>query len=151
MYSFLVRNLFMIFILIFLNNSFLSFDYINYKAIINLVPAPIEDECICGPNTDCRNGICHCKPEYFGDPNIGCRPECVLNTDCSSNRACIRNKCTDPCPNTCGQGAECYVAQHTAMCTCPTGTDGNAFISCKPIAGNLMSTIVEVTVKLFLY
>lgn len=99
---------------------------------------PIDNECNCGPNADCQNGVCYCKPEYFGDPIIGCRPECILNTDCPNTRACIRNKCQDPCPNTCGEGAECYVAQHIAMCNCPVGTGGNAFIACKPVSGNLI-------------
>jgi hypothetical protein len=56
----------------------------------------------CGDNARCteRNGAgaCTCLPEYFGDPYTGCRPECLLNQDCPQTRACVRNKCVDPCP-----------------------------------------------------
>jgi len=67
----------------------------------------------CGANAVCKErngaGSCTCLPEYSGDPYTGCRPECVLNTDCSKARACVRNKCVDPCPGTCGLNAECRV------------------------------------------
>lgn len=43
-----------------------------------------------------------CKSTYEG-----CRPECVLSSDCPSDKACIRNKCKDPCPGVCGLNAEC--------------------------------------------
>jgi len=89
----------------------------------------------CGPNAQCNNGICICLSEYFGDPYVGCRPECVLSTDCSTDKACIRNRCVDPCPGTCGQNSLCNVINHTPMCSCPPGTDGNAFISCDVMRG----------------
>lgn len=91
----------------------------------------------CGPNTQCNSGICICLPEYFGDPYVGCRPECVLSTDCSTDKACIRNKCVDPCPGTCGQNSLCNVINHTPMCSCPPGTAGNAFISCDVMRGTI--------------
>lgn len=84
----------------------------------------------CGANTRCRDGVCTCLPEYHGDPYYGCRPECVQNPDCPSNKACIRNKCADPCPGVCGANAECNVVQHIPMCSCPAGTTGNAFANC---------------------
>lgn len=84
----------------------------------------------CGANAQCRDGICSCLPQYHGDPYGGCRPECVQNPDCPYNKACIQNKCTDPCPGTCGQNAECNVVQHIPMCSCPAGTTGNAFANC---------------------
>lgn len=46
------------------------------------------------------------------------------------NRACIRNKCVDPCPGTCGVEAECSVTNHIPICTCPPGTTGDAFRQC---------------------
>lgn len=91
----------------------------------------------CGSNAQCSNGICTCLPEYQGDPYSGCRPECVLSTDCPRNRACIRNKCTDPCPGTCGQNAQCDVINHIPMCSCLQNFAGNAFIECRPIPGNI--------------
>ncbi|KAF6203886.1 hypothetical protein GE061_002221 [Apolygus lucorum] len=111
-----------------------------------------QDPCpgTCGQNAECQvvNHLpsCNCFPGYTGDPfrycNIipqqrdpyrGCRPECVLNTDCPRDKACQRNKCKDPCPGTCGQGARCEVLNHIPMCVCPPGTTGNAFIECRPI------------------
>lgn len=87
----------------------------------------------CGPNAQCQDGTCTCLPEYQGDPYSGCRPECVLSTDCPRNRACIRNKCADPCPGTCGQGATCDVVNHIPICSCPQGTSGNPFVQCRPV------------------
>lgn len=86
----------------------------------------------CGPNAQCDNGICSCLPEYQGDPYSGCRPECVLNSDCSRELACIQNKCRDPCPGTCATNALCQVINHIPICTCPTGMAGNAFVQCSP-------------------
>lgn len=92
----------------------------------------------CGPNAKCDNGICTCIPEYQGDPYNGCRPECVLSNDCPRDKACIRNKCIDPCPGTCGQNAECAVVNHVPICTCIPGYEGNAFIICSKKQGRLL-------------
>ena len=77
-------------------------------------------------------GSCVCLPDYFGNPYEGCRPECVINTDCPSNKACIRNHCQDPCPGTCGQNAECQVVNHLPSCTCRPGFTGDPFRYCSP-------------------
>ena len=95
----------------------------------------------CGSNAVCqrrsRAAACQCIPEYFGDPYVACRPECVVNSDCPSNKACQRNKCIDPCPGTCGINAVCNVRSHIAMCTCLAGYEGDPFTSCrlKPLVG----------------
>lgn len=89
----------------------------------------------CGANAQCANSLCTCLPGYHGDPYSGCRPECVLSTDCSKDKACIRNKCVNPCPGTCGQNAECNVINHIPMCVCLQGYTGNAFFTCSPILG----------------
>jgi len=105
---------------------------------IDDIPVQKPDPCSgspCGSNARCNNGICTCLPEYFGDPYLGCRPECVFSADCSADRACIRNKCVDPCPGTCGRNSLCNVINHTPMCSCPSGTTGNAFISCDVMKG----------------
>lgn len=94
-----------------------------------------DDPCYpppCGSNTKCMNGICSCLPEYEGDPYTGCRPECVINNDCSRDKACVRNKCVGPCPGTCGVNAICEVSNHIPLCSCPQGMIGNAFIQCAP-------------------
>lgn len=91
----------------------------------------------CGANAVCneRNGAgaCSCLPEYLGDPYGGCRPECVTNTDCPRDRACLNNKCKDPCPGTCGLFAQCFVTNHAPLCECLPGYTGNALSSCHPI------------------
>lgn len=99
-------------------------------------PQPIPDPCNpspCARNALCRNGQCTCQPGLIGDPYTSCRPECVLSTECPRQQACIRNKCADPCPGTCGTGAICEVQNHIAMCSCPPGQQGNAFAECRPV------------------
>jgi len=112
-------------------------DPFNYCQIKVPEPVPVEtDPCNpspCGANAQCNNGICTCIAEYQGDPYVGCRPECVLNNDCPRDKACIRQKCVDPCPGTCGQNAECSVINHIPTCTCLRGYQGNAFIGCQQI------------------
>lgn len=113
-------------------NHFISHDNIR------LEQEPIaEDPCNpspCGGNAICNNGICTCLPEYQGDPYIGCRPECVLNSDCPRDKACLRSKCTDPCAlETCAQNAICEVISHIPMCRCPPGLEGNALVQCRPV------------------
>lgn len=88
----------------------------------------------CGSNAECREntgaGACVCISGYFGDPYEGCRPECIVNSDCPSNRACTRNKCTDPCPGTCAINADCQVVNHSPLCTCRPMYTGDPFRYC---------------------
>lgn len=91
----------------------------------------------CGPNAICQerdnSGSCSCVPGYFGNPYEGCRPECVLNSDCPDNRACVNNKCHDPCLGYCGLQAICQVVNHVPKCTCTNGYAGNAYERCTVI------------------
>lgn len=110
------------------------------SVLLNLfyyLPAPpARDPCYpnpCGPNARCDNGTCSCIPEYRGDPYRECRPECVLNSDCPQNRACINLKCKDPCPGTCGENAECNVFNHYPSCTCRPDYTGDPFVRCNRI------------------
>lgn len=103
------------------------------KKIVPVIVTP----CIpspCGSNAVCREqnnaGACSCIPGYIGNPYEGCRPECVLNTDCTFDKACVRNKCLDPCPGTCGIQAECQVINHLPSCTCRNGYTGDPFTMC---------------------
>lgn len=88
----------------------------------------------CGVNALCKErngaGSCICLPEYIGNPYEGCRPECSINSDCPPNRACIHNKCQDPCPGTCGQNANCQVINHLPQCYCLPGYSGDPFKYC---------------------
>lgn len=92
------------------------------------IPSP------CGANAICREqngaGACQCIQDYIGNPYEGCRPECTLNSDCPSNRACINNKCKDPCPGACGANAQCQVINHLPSCTCINGYTGDPFRYC---------------------
>lgn len=87
----------------------------------------------CGPNSLCRTindqAVCTCQANYIGAPP-NCRPECVVNTECAQNRACYKYKCNDPCPGTCGIGADCRVINHNPLCSCPAGTTGDPFSRC---------------------
>lgn len=109
------------------------------------------DNCNCGPNAICNNGICSCLPDFHGDPYAGCRPECVMNTDCPFNKACSNNKCIDPCSETCGYSAVCNVYNHIPMCTCPERTTGDAFIACNPYGMAEIIRLSSIDFKQILY
>lgn len=91
----------------------------------------------CGANAICTErsgaGSCKCIPEYFGDPYTGCRPECVQNSDCDRSKACRNNKCQDPCPGVCGLNAECRVQNHSPVCLCLIGYEGDPSRSCQRV------------------
>lgn len=93
------------------------------------VPSP------CGPNSKCEvygtSSSCACLPNYYGSPP-NCRPECTISSDCPSNKACIRNRCVDPCPGSCGLNAICNVRNHIPVCNCYEGYTGNPFTNCYP-------------------
>lgn len=100
-------------------------------------PASPRDPCQpnpCGANAVCRVGpdggaSCSCLAGYSGQAPY-CRPECVSNSDCPSSQACVNQKCRDPCPGSCGSGAECRVLNHVPNCVCPSGYTGDPFSYC---------------------
>lgn len=115
------------------------------------VPSP------CGPNSQCRNvngqGVCSCLPNYIGSPP-GCRPECVVSSECPQNRACVNQKCVDPCPGTCGLNARCEVINHSPICSCQVGFTGDPFTRCNPIPRKWMFFLPEMNMyrqRLLLY
>lgn len=119
------------FVFIYPLDSWIHVCVINY---FTEQPKP-EDLCNpspCGPNADCREGICTCLPNYFGDPYSYCRPECTMNSDCSRVKACVNQFCVDPCIGTCGTNAKCDVVNHIPMCSCFPGTTGDPFTLCRP-------------------
>lgn len=93
------------------------------------IPSP------CGVNAECKEqnnvGSCTCLTGYFGNPNEACRPECLINSDCSSNLACYQNKCSDPCAGTCGINALCSVINHIPSCFCPDQYYGDPYTICQ--------------------
>ena len=128
--------------LVFLKNTFWHFFNKFNKDVtyIFLAPEPVvsRNPCEpspCGPNSQCR-GVndapsCSCSPEFRGTPP-NCRPECVSNSECPSQLACVNQKCRDPCPGSCGTNAECRVVSHTPMCVCPSDYTGDPFTQCTP-------------------
>lgn len=106
----------------------------------DLVPEPVHDEnpcqpTPCGPNSQCREAnrqaVCSCVQGYIGSPPF-CRPECVSNSECQSNQACINMKCKDPCPGLCGINAECRVVNHNGVCSCYQDYTGDPYSQCNP-------------------
>jgi len=69
---------------------------------------------------------------YIGTPP-NCRPECIIPADCPSNQACIRERCQDPCPGSCGLNADCTVHNHIPICKCIGSYIGDPFIGCQPV------------------
>lgn len=65
----------------------------------------------------------------FGAPP-NCRPECVIHQDCPSNRACIRQRCEDPCAGACGFNALCTAQNHKPVCSCLEGYEGDPYAGC---------------------
>lgn len=88
----------------------------------------------CGENTICReqNGVgsCTCMQNFYGDPYVQCRPECITSNDCSRTQACFNQKCVDPCIGLCGRNSNCMVINHSPHCSCIAGYTGNAFREC---------------------
>ena len=102
-----------------------------------IAPVVFDDPCVpnpCGPNSHPPRIVgsrcqCTCLPEMIGSPP-NCRPECVINSECPSDKACINRKCQDPCPGLCGVNAYCSVRNHIPICICNQGYIGDPFSSC---------------------
>ena len=102
-------------------------------------PSPVIGSCEpnpCGPYSICTvlgpRPVCECQPGYFGKPPH-CQPECLKSSDCTLDKACINQKCHDPCPGTCGANALCQVVNHNPICSCPPGFTGDPFVYCQNI------------------
>lgn len=132
-----VRNEFNQLIIIFVSVQHRSKLWIQTNFQIVTPPQEVHHACSpnpCGSNAICKErngaGACQCLPDYYGDPYSGCRPECVQNDDCRNDRACLNNKCVDPCPGVCAQNAECRVHNHAPQCSCIVGYVGNPLVGC---------------------
>lgn len=97
------------------------------KFSASTVVSPCSD---CGPNADCIDGQCRCKPNYFGAAPF-CRPECLSSSDCEWRFTCMNQRCVDPCPGACGRGAVCLPVAHEPRCECPPSTTGNPLVDCR--------------------
>ena len=126
-----------------ISSNIRKIEYDSHFAIALLEATPstaleVTQPCLpspCGPNSECRvvNGgpSCQCRPSYIGSPP-NCRPECTVNSDCSPSQACMRAKCGDPCPGSCGSNAQCTVLNHVPICSCFEGYTGDPFSNCHP-------------------
>lgn len=96
----------------------------------------------CGSHSLCRsvNGhaVCSCEPGCIGAPP-NCRPECTQSSECSANKACVKRKCIDPCPDTCAMNARCHTVNHQPLCDCLYGYTGDGFKRCFPITSKTSS------------
>lgn len=105
---------------------------------LETTPFPPAAPCTpsCGANAECQvvggKGTCACLPGFYGRPELGCTPECITNSDCVPTRACINQRCVDPCAGSCGVQAECRVLNHNPICSCPRGYVGDPFRACHP-------------------
>ena len=72
-----------------------------------------------------------------------CRPECTINSDCSSDKACLNRKCRDPCPGLCGSNAYCRVRNHIPVCVCDRGFSGDPFSHCVRITSEALHTVSQ--------
>ena len=89
-------------------------------------------------------------PNYFGDPYVNCRPECVQSSECPSTKACVNMRCIDPCLGTCGLNSECRVHNHSPYCSCSPGYTGNPSQACRPIVVESKIRSVEPVLSLSL-
>lgn len=87
----------------------------------------------CGPFSECKplNGhaVCACLKSYIGSPPA-CHPECTVSSDCTQDKACLSQRCSDPCPGTCGVNAKCQVINHSPICSCLPHYVGDPFVNC---------------------
>lgn len=97
-------------------------------------PCPRNAECY-GHN---HRSTCRCLTGFEGNALSRCeRVECHVDNDCPNNRACLQQRCVDPCSSIanppCAQNAVCYVQNHVAGCLCPPHLpDGNPLSYCSP-------------------
>lgn len=103
-------------------------------------PCTVGNPCAITAQCEVTNhkALCRCPSGLLGDPFIRCyeiipsTPECKLDSDCSYDKACISQRCQDPCliANPCGTNAQCKTTQHRPICLCPDGLGGNPQVLC---------------------
>ncbi|XP_065223835.1 uncharacterized protein LOC135847999 [Planococcus citri] len=93
------------------------------------IPSP------CGPNSECKqkdnHAICSCKKNQLDSPST-CRFECIFNSECPQDKACIGKTCQDPCAGMCGKNTntKCEVENHAPICSCIAGLTGDPSTEC---------------------
>ena len=126
----------------YIGNPYLKCEEVSEKDPPGKTTPSRPNPCIpppCGENAECRvegtRALCSCGTNYKGDPYVKCQPECVTNSECPSNKACINKQCKDPCPGSCGINSDCEVDNHNPICFCRRDLVGDPFTRCtKPVA-----------------
>ena len=69
---------------------------VHGMAVVDVADVECQDPCSskqCGPHSGCtvenNEAVCHCQQGFLGSPP-NCEPECVQNSDCPSDNACVR-------------------------------------------------------------
>ena len=95
--------------------------------------SPCGEHAICTINPYNNKKVdCQCIDNFIGKPPY-CKPECMRNSDCKLDKACVTNKCSDPCLNNCGLNSECKVVNHRPVCACLQTYTGDPFVSCNAL------------------
>ena len=115
----------------------------GYNLVFPAPPKPDPcDPSPCGPNSQCKvfqdQAVCSCVPEFRGSPP-SCRPECTSSSECLLSKACVNQKCIDPCPGSCGINAICNVVNHNPICSCLPTYTGDPFTRCTLPPGSLFN------------
>ena len=110
--------------------------YIGVKVAPTTAPTVVEpcNPSPCEVNSRCEVSssgapVCVCLPGFTGSAQLGCRPECLSNSECPAGLSCVNRRCQDPCPGLCGNQAKCSVASHMPFCNCPVGFTGDPYSS----------------------
>jgi hypothetical protein len=88
----------------------------------------------CGPQDICVSydgKIATCNQKCV-ENDYSCRPQCIGNSECPPNMACINRRCANPCLGKCGFNSICNVISHNPVCNCMEGTKGNPYENCSP-------------------
>jgi hypothetical protein len=104
-------------------NGYVGDPFVHCK-VPEIVVQPPTDPCIptpCGPYANCKNknnvAACVCQENYIGAPP-NCRPECITDSNCRNDKACIQQRCRDPCSGTCGDNAGCKLELVSKCISC---------------------------------
>lgn len=100
-----------------------------------LKPCATPAQCEVSPTLPVRTMICTCPPGYISSGGGLCRPftpfsdiACEIDTNCTSNHACISSVCQNPCE--CGPNTDCQIKNHKPVCACRPGFIGDARTGC---------------------
>lgn len=100
-----------------------------------LRPCSTPARCEVSPTLPVRTMLCTCPPGYVSNGGGVCRPAtpiadavCEIDTDCTSNHACITSICKNPCD--CGPNTDCIIKDHKPVCACQPGFIGDARTGC---------------------